>query len=248
MALLPCPRCCDARGPRELGCEQRLGREERGLRPHLCCPAWPLCGPDVQGPRACFPSGSTGLGHVGLGAPGAATAFPRATPLLTPGQALDTDHAPHPDPWACRLPGAAPGWDPHLWPFRPLPGHRVESVCRLPAGPTLGLVGSKAGLVPYGYEEWPDLQETDPTRSGCEREVSLWTDWPKPGPRAARSGHRPLPAGGPAPPRPGLRQGAGRAGPWEWGAAEGQGACRVLLWLVRLRGRGWGLGVPAHPG
>lgn len=249
--LLPAQGAVVLRGLGEPGAVNRAGPRGRGLEAAHLLPGlaslWPRC----PGPQACFPSGSTGLGHMGLGAPGPATAF-RGNPLFSPpGQALDTDPPPHQTlgpagflghPQAGDPPISGPSGDSQGLGVRVCDGH-----CWPNAGPrglqgwSGALLGHKGVARPAGrraHKEW--LSEGG----------GLWTDRPKPGPARCRgvdTGHCLL--GGPAPPRPGLREGAGRAGPWEWGAAEGRaGACGVLLWLVRLRGRGWGLGVPAHPG
>lgn len=106
MAAAPCPRCCDAWG---LGAwrQNRAGPRGRGQRPHTCCSGLASVGPHVQAPRLASPSGSTGLGHVGLGGPWASHRPSGATPLLTPGQALDTDPPPHQILGPAGFPGAA---------------------------------------------------------------------------------------------------------------------------------------------
>ena len=76
-------------GPANTAGPRGSGLEATYLLPGLAS-LWPQC----PGPQACFPSGSTGPGHVGLGAPGPATAF-RGNPLLAPPrQAPDTDPPP----------------------------------------------------------------------------------------------------------------------------------------------------------
>lgn len=129
--LLPAQGAVMLGGLGEPGAVNRAGPRGRGLEAAHLLPGlaslWPRC----PGPQACFPSGSTGLGHVGLGAPGLATAF-RGNPLFSPpGQALDTDPPPHQILGPAGFLGQPQAGDlPHLWPFRPLPGPGGPSLCR----------------------------------------------------------------------------------------------------------------------
>lgn len=190
----------------EPGAVNRAGPRGRGLEAAHLLPGlaslWPRC----PGPQACFPSGSTGLGHVGLGAPGLATAF-RGNPLFSPpGQALDTDPPPHQILGPAGFLGQPQAGDPpHLWPFRPLPGPGGPSLCRTLLAQRWASRAPRLVWCPPGAQgSGQTCRKTGP--QGVAERGGWPVDWlAQTRARALQgSGHRPLPAGGPcsAPPRP----------------------------------------------